>query len=457
MTSIVVAAFYFGVIGAAVAAALRADFPGDRLGRFGHAFLLGVGVNGTLLFIAGLLGLAINRTTCIVLLVAALIAGFAMRKRRRQHSSENLAAPPPVAQARLALVLMLIPVAFAMVDAVSVPLRDWDGRAFWVLKGKAIAHEESITGPFFNGLGARNLHSEYPLMMPLADASMFALLGDDDDRHVRGIYVLSGLALLLVMRGWLTRSYGTTIGSCIPVAVAWLPQFATAEAGSMLTAYADLPLTAFAAAGLLESVGRGRPVLVGLWAAFALQTKNEGMVIAAAILAIYGVMEAQRDSMRSLAKKIAVALIPVALTFALLAAWRAMIPLEYDENYAGRVSAIASALPNLASAARLFLARAIDPQLWGVFWLIVVAAIPVAIMARGRRLAIASVAFIVLVSIAYVVAYAVSGWKLDELAKVSGGRLLLHLVPAAAVLLAEAARALLASPNAAPTAVEDPL
>lgn len=457
MTSIIVSALYFGAIGAAVAAVLRADFPGDRLDRFGQAFLLGVGVNGTLMFIAGVLGIAISRATCIALLVGAIASLLAMRARRRNASSEERTSTPAVAQSRLALVLMLIPVTFALVVAVSVPLRDWDGRAFWVLKGKAIAHEESITGPFFNGLAARNLHSEYPLMMPLADAAIFSLVGDDDDRHVRGIYVLSGFALLVVLRGWLTRSYGTAIGAWIPVVVAWLPQFATAEAGSMLTAYADLPLAAFAAAGLLESFGRGRPLLVGLWVAFALQTKNEGAVIAGALLATYAVVMAERGALRSLAMKAALALIPIVATFAVLATWRAMIPLEYDEDYTGRITTIASALPNLAPAAGLFLGRALDPQLWGVFWLIVVPAILVAIISQERRRAIASVAFIGLVSIAYVGAYAVSGWKLDELAKVSGGRLFLHLVPAAAVLIAEAARAFLSPSSVEAGHVEDSL
>src|SRR6185295_10630769 len=87
-----------------------------------------------------------------------------------------------------------------LIASYTLPLTDFDGRVFWVLKAKAIAHEQSIDGPFFRGESTFSPRNRYPLLIPLDAAAVMGLARELDDKQVRGLYALTFLALLLVIR-----------------------------------------------------------------------------------------------------------------------------------------------------------------------------------------------------------------------------------------------------------------
>ena len=376
------------------------------------AILYAVGTIGLLGQIAGAFGCPLTLPVFGVLLLAALVVISFEKVPKRERQS-------PVAW--VATTLTLIPVGVLLLNTFTTPLTDYDGRVTWMLKAKAIAREHSITGPFFKGETSRNAHSQYPLLMPIAAAGIFEATGSDDDRVVRPLYSLIAIAFLIVLRAAMQRVAGVSAAAVIAAAVAWLPQFAADNDGGMTSAYSDVPLIAFVSLALLTIV-RGdaekHPWRFGLQLAFIACVKNEGVVLVLALLML------SRFTWKSL--------IPVVGTLAALAAWRAQIPLEYDENYPQLLRHLGAKLSNYPEAARELLSRMLVWRVWGAFW--IVAAIA-AVTAR-KRFVLAG-AFVLF---AYITTYAVTNWTIAELAVSSAHRLLLHLVPFAAMLMAFSVR-----------------
>ena len=96
-------------------------------------------------------------------------------------------------------ILLCIPLIALTFAAAIAPLNDFDGRAFWVLKAKGIAHERSIDGPFFHG-GTHDPRNQYPILIPLDGAVILSVAHDLDDRQLRWLYVALLAALALLVR-----------------------------------------------------------------------------------------------------------------------------------------------------------------------------------------------------------------------------------------------------------------
>lgn len=373
------------------------------------AILHATGTVGLLGQIAGALHIPLTLPVFGVLLFVALVVISLKKVPKRE---------PQTRIAWAATILTLIPIVVLLLTTLTTPLSDYDGRVTWILKAKAIAREQSIMGPFFRGKTSRNAHSQYPLLMPIDAAGIFEVSGSDDDRIVRPLYALIAIAFLIVLRAAMQRVAGVSAAAVIAAAIAWLPQFAADNDGGMTSAYSDVPLIAFVSLALLTIV-RGdvpkHPWRFGLQLAFAACVKNEGIIFVVALLFI------ARFPWKSL--------IPVAIAVGALAFWRAQVPLQYDENYPQLLHHIGSKLANYPEAAKELLSRTLNVRVWGAFWF--VAAIAAAI-ARRRDLLIAT-AFVLF---AYITTYAVTNWTIAELAVSSANRLLLHLVPFAALMMA---------------------
>ena len=376
------------------------------------AILYAVGTVGLVGQIAGAFGAPLTLPLFGVVLLAALVVIAFEKMPKREPQT-------PIAWA--ATIVTLIPVVVLLLNTFTTPLADYDGRVTWILKAKAIAREHSITGPFFKGQTSRNAHSQYPLLMPVVAAGIFEISGTDDDRVVRPIYAFIAIAFLVVLRAALQRVAGVSAAAVITAAVAWLPQFAADNDGGMTSAYSDIPLIAFVSLALLTIVRDEtliHPWRFGLQLAFVACVKNEGIVLVVALL-ILG-----RFSWKSL--------IPVVVTIAALAAWRSHIPLQYDENYPQLLRHLGAKLSSYPEAAKQLLSRMFAWRVWGAFWILAALA---AIKAK-KTFVIASV----FVLFAYITTYAVTNWTIAELAASSAHRLLLHLVPFAAMLMAFSVR-----------------
>ncbi|HEV2719181.1 MAG TPA: hypothetical protein VG323_04110, partial [Thermoanaerobaculia bacterium] len=364
-------------------------------GFLGALFLIGLACNGIVLYLAG-----VARVPLVfwVLPVASAVALLFRRPARPRGSRDSLPGTTALALPLVALVAA----------AAILPIRDYDGRVTWLPKAQAIAHDHAIDGPFFHGAQGYNPHNHYPLLMPLDDATVLAL--SHDGESVRWIYVLVVVSLFLVMRDFLSE--------WIVAGAAWLPILLALDGGA-LAAYNDFAICAFAGMALL--LPGARP----LFLAALVLTKNEGAVLAAAIVVALLVTRRARWP---------IAIAPL-LAAALLALWRMRIPAAYDEQYGVLLRDLPHVLGRFPAALLALARHACDVREWGWFWPWTFAAAVIALV-RRRAAEIALPALVIVLAVfADTLALTVTSWQIEELASVAANRLLVQLlVPACAIV-----------------------
>jgi hypothetical protein len=166
------------------------------------------------------------------------------------------------------------------------PYGDWDAWAIWNLRAAFIASGDG----WLNGFSPVILwsHPDYPLLMPLNVARVWALLGE---RSVLAP-VIVGLLFQLSLVGLLATSVQMLRGA-LQGLLAGSVGMAVLFVSLNFRQYADIPLAYyFLAANILlfmadVSAARqpGPPLLAGLMTGAALWTKNEGWALLVAVLA----------------------------------------------------------------------------------------------------------------------------------------------------------------------------
>jgi len=420
----------FLVVGVAVALQLRLPLPPTIAARIAFVFLLGVGAHGAILFALAAVGVPMSLWTFLAVPLLSLVS-FGVRRPRLRFPIRHLEA------GSIASALFALPLLVLLFAAAVLPIRDYDGRVTWLPKARAIALERSTTGPFFHGERGLNLHNRYPLLLPLDAATTMVLSNDTRNEAARWLYVLIPIAALIVLRAMLIMWFGAT-GAWVAAAMPWLGVMTAIEGGA-LAAYSDFALAAFLGMAVLYLLASLDDPLalraVGLFAAFAVLTKNEGAVLALAILSAAVFVR----RVKSIGEWMWM-LVPVAVAEGILVYWRTLVPAAYDEQYEVLVSSLPASLDRVPSAMLAILRHAVDVSEWGGFWIAVAAAIVVgAVLERSRRYAILLVTMALALA-AYVVALSVTSWRVDELAAVAVNRLLVHLIVPAACMLAMALR-----------------
>ncbi len=397
-----VALILFPLAGFAAALLLRIPLPPTLAARVAFVFLLGVGTHGALLF-AGLPWFVPPvLSIAIVLLYGVRRQRLRFRILPREYQSGGAASA-----------LQAVPLILFVLTAAVMPIRDYDGRVTWLPKARAIAVEDSTTGPFFQGQRGLNLHNRYPLLIPLDAATVMRVSNDTRNEAARWLYVFIAVAMFVVARAMLPSPW-------IAAALPWLGIVANIEGGA-LAAYNDFAIAAFFGLAVLYLI-ENEPFAASVFAAFAVMTKNEGLVLAIAILGAAIVARRFRWLM----------LVPIAIAEAIVVVWRMRVPAAYDEQYEVLVSTLPSQLERIPAAVAAIARQAAGFSEWGLFWIAVV----VAACFAGRRALIPLVAMTLALG-AYTVALVVTSWRIEDLAPVAVNRLLLHLlIPAAYVLAA---------------------
>jgi hypothetical protein len=391
---------------------------------WGEAFLFGVGLIGTILFVAGVVHVPLVLAFTLMLIASIGGAVWSYRNRKKKHTLHF-----PLAT--IAMALPLLALAFI---AAATPLNDFDGRAFWVLKAKGIAHERAIDGPFFQGatLDPRN---HYPILIPIDGAVIFAFSHNLDDRQLRWLYVGLLAALALLVRERIAHLVSPETGAWCAALLVWIPQFAVATEGGALSAYNDIAIAAFAAGAFFELVGevlppRDHEIRFGLWLVFLILTKSEGLPFALVFLLIGAFV---------FRKRIATPAILAAVAAVALLVWRARIPAGDEENFVNMLPTIPEKLDHLRAALAAFPRHMIGFSSWGVFWIAVIIAAAFAIRV-DRRAATIAIAVIVSMLAVYCGVYVATEWVVTDLIAVTANRLLMHLAAPALFLLALAAQ-----------------
>ena len=392
MTGLLATVALFPAVGAAVS---------RLIGRV-QPFLAGAGAVGALLFVLNLAHVPL--LAALAMIAVATIVVLALK--RGEHDERPTEWIPTILIAAVSAWLLFI--------TAVVPLDDYDGRAFWLLKAKAIAHEKQVDGPFFQEKETDSPRNQYPLLVPI-DAALTMLAGRElDDRHARWLYALFAIGFALEVRRRL-GAWPAAVFICLPVIL-----------DTANTAGSDIALGAFAAAAFFAIVDGASPQQLGFWLACAVLTKSEGLPLAALLLAVGAFV---------FRKRIVIAAAPFAVSTAALLLWRTKIHRTDEAPFARLVFDWAQHLRSLRGTAWGFAGQLWNFANWGGLWIAVVAA--VALLAwRKKWRAVALTAGILVPMIAlYAVSIAVTDFdlaRMDGLAR----RLLTHLLGPALYALA---------------------
>ena len=393
MTGLLATIALFPAVGAAVS---------RLIGRV-QPYLAGAGAVGALLFVLNLLHVPL--LVALALIVAGTLAVLAWRREMpRLHAPHELVPT---------LILAVVSAWLLFLTAV-VPLDDYDGRAFWLLKAKAIAHERQVDGPFFQQRESASPRNQYPLLVPI-DAAVTMLAGRElDDRHVRWLYALFAIAFALEVRRRL-GAWPAAILICLPEV------FRAAN-----TAGSDLALGAFAAAAFFPIAEEGPPLQLGFWLACAVLTKSEGLPLAALLFVVGAVV---------FRKRIVVAAAPFAAAISALLLWRERIHRSDEAHFTKLVFDWAQHLRQLRGTLLAFVEQLWTFANWGAFWIAVAAALLVLAYRRQWRTVALTTGVIVPMIALYAVSIAVTDFDLAQMDGLAR-RLLTHILGPALYALA---------------------
>lgn len=189
-------------------------------------------------------------------------------------------------QTLLLFAILLLQTTYVALIALGQPLIFWDSWVNWSIKARAFFMNQTISPALFSDASRAVTHLDYPLLLPLAQASLYQLVGAPDDRFVG--WIALGFFLALVSLVYVSaRAFGATRTRALLAAavVGALPTLALLAAEN----YADIPLAVYGivtATYLLrwiERAERGALAVALVGAACLAWTKREGLVLALAI------------------------------------------------------------------------------------------------------------------------------------------------------------------------------
>ena len=179
-----------------------------------------------------------------------------------------------------------------LLRAASEPLVKFDAYADWTLKAKLLyGHGGLIAGAFDRGTLSSSYvasHREYPLGLPSLEAFDFHLMGSTDARLIHLQFAL----LVAAFAGTIWSLTRHRVHPAMLAATLLLLFVAPSLHTQVLAAYADVPIACLWAASALAiglwllGDGEDRLLLGALLAAAALATKQEGVVLDAALFAV---------------------------------------------------------------------------------------------------------------------------------------------------------------------------
>ena len=260
----------------------------------GLAWAVGIALYTAVLFVLALSGapfLALEIPSLALALAAGILAGRLLYVKRKPEIHPTDAAGAYATAGGLCLVCLSV--AFSAWQALRSPL-DYgsDAWAIWAFKAKIFQHGALNSGYFHSPLTFFT-QPDFPLNFSIAEAVVIRLAGSHgvDGAALLGPACLA--ALLFLFYAGISRLYGQFVGALIAATLAALPHMSSQAA----IGYADVPLAMYAGGAALYLLlwwhrrQRLDLFVMGLLAGGAIWTKKEGLVIAAALLAVATVYE----------------------------------------------------------------------------------------------------------------------------------------------------------------------
>lgn len=278
----------------------------SMVAAFGLAYLTGAALVPLALTILLTVGVPLNLETFGVVTVICIGLGVVFGWRRRGEPRPPGPAawwrrpwrswPADVWIVAVFVVAFAVFVVIGLMDAWRVPLLGWDTWGFWTRKAEMLTWHDSLFHEFWGSPNYAYIHPDYPLQLPVFEALHFRAAGGVDTQTV-----MRHLWLLLV--GFVWGSAYLLRDKVRPTVWAPLLLLAALAPGvweQLLTGFADVPMAIFAGVGAIAlalwlSDGQGRFLaLAAVMLGAAANTKNEGLMVAVALLVLAGVIGLMR-------------------------------------------------------------------------------------------------------------------------------------------------------------------
>ena len=205
-----------------------------------------------------------------------VIAGLSAWRSTGRSSSGPQATRSRWALPFYALAVIAL-IGYALYATVAPP-PEFDYLTNWGFKAKAFFAVRSIDWQLLGRAIDRNVHPDYPLLLPLTYDFIAILRNGWNDAHLGVVHVAFAAALLLVVHGAALEETRSRLAAAF-IAAALVPFAATPWIG-----LAEGPFVAFATAALLL-IRCGNMALGAILLGLAASTKNEGLtlIVAAAL------------------------------------------------------------------------------------------------------------------------------------------------------------------------------
>ncbi|WP_010588399.1 hypothetical protein [Schlesneria paludicola] len=375
----------------------RAPRPFAELAGFGC--VLGIAGTAWCLFVWSFCGGPLGTTPSVLITVIGYGVGgpFAWRQfrsRDREPTAPGVISLVTRQQRAVACVCQaLIAGLFAacVLQTLQTPQKLWDERSIFAIKGRVLFEDRSINSSTLLHPDFVQYHPRYPLLLPLAEEHIYALLGHVDDRLSKLVFSALYLGMVLAVAGVLSRHWSCDRAWMTAAMVATVPALMPYEYG-FLCGQADAPVACFHTVSVLylwdALVSQRRGVFrtdallaAGLSAGATVFTKDEGIaffIIDTGILALFGVLNLLRG-IRIRDSLIAMTLFPVTAGVMLLP-WflhRRSLPLTTEMNYFGRMTLamFVGRVPTLGWSGPHLIRRMFwEWREWGLQWWLMAAA-----------------------------------------------------------------------------------
>ncbi|SFI00953.1 hypothetical protein [Planctomicrobium piriforme] len=435
-----------------------------RCEYLGAGLALGLGLGSWLLMVWCLAGGTLGRV--ISLLLAGV--GGALLFAVRRNSTVSFPPLRPVSTStfwyQIAVGLIFCG---TFVLAILKPQHLWDERAIFGIKSVVIFNEGTICSPLLRDPDFVQGHPRYPLLVPLAEANVYELLGEVNDRFSKVVFPLMFLALQLNFAGVLKRHTDeesawlyTLLLATVPSLFPWEYSFSSGQADAPLACFHGLSVlylwdflrqAPLSPPSSLLGRGEGRHGLTprgalsllfaGLFGGLAAFTKDEGLAFLLVDVAVFSVLVLVRFPLQFRTGLLSIACYLFAVILILMPwLWhRRSLPTTNEMSYFSRMSAenLAAGLQTLNWSSRHLLSRMFrESSVWGLHWwgvLLAAVTYPRRVLTRPQLLLLADMAGAVagLLTAGMLAPLAVE----DHLGG-SSHRFLLQLVPTAVLFIA---------------------
>lgn len=321
------------------------------------------------------------------------------------------------------------------------PMESYDAIAIWALKSKIFYLANTIPANFFRDFSAFVPHIEYPLLIPLAETSLYTFLGSLNDLIVKIIFPLYYTALLLVFYSVSGSFLNRRSALFLTFLLATIPQvtdFAT-------NGYADIPFTFYCSASFfylylwLRQKQRAFLVLSFILSAFAIWTKAEGLLFAivnSAVIMICMMRDRQIDI-----RGILYAAMSMAMVLIYVLALQSMgLEANADFTISGSapIERLIAGFGRIPAILYEYQIQFFGPKKWNIVWILFIAGFILGFKKVFSKDLLPATAAMLLIFSGYSFVYMLSsapqgfGWHLST----SGSRLFIHFVPIAVFWLA---------------------